>query len=89
MSSEILEVDCQVPSDVISHVLSPYRENCRYVKSATISEKSGSPRSMTLCAKLSVPCCYYAAAEGNGTAHFNATEFVIGFNRKNDSRETS
>ena len=64
-----------VPREIIDFMLEPYFENCRYLREANMTFPSeGRP---VMNARLSIPhCCY-----GHGPGHFNATEFILGFNQ--------
>ncbi|MET9448438.1 FcoT family thioesterase [Streptomyces cinerochromogenes] len=72
---EIVDNDAQL----LDHVLRPYRENCRYLKSGVLSV-SGQPMNggvATATCEFEIPeSCYI-----DNTGHFNAVEFNICYNQ--------
>ncbi len=72
-----------IPEEVVDFMLEPYAEGCRYLKTASleyIPQSYETKRIIKIKGNLSIPDCYYGK-EGNGSAHFNATEFILCFNQ--------
>ncbi|MEU9191154.1 FcoT family thioesterase [Streptomyces sp. NPDC048484] len=75
------EVRAKYPSDpgLLEQVLRPYRDNCKYLKAATITVEGDSLESgrITATCEFEIPeSCYI-----DDTGHFNSVEFNICFNQ--------
>lgn len=76
-------VDQEVSPGLLDLMLEPYNDACRYVRTATFREHdlSQGRKALSLTGQLCIPSCYYARNQASGPGHFNATEFILGFNQ--------